>query len=149
MRFSKRKLHFLFLSFYVAARETENIKKQHGKMAKTPAKIVFFKGGHPKMRKRKKRIFSKNCLALFVSGREKIRAFSCTLSVLAKMFFWTKTMKTRKIYKNSGFSEACPKPKMTFLFGKGVVLIWVKKWVLLTVFLKSCVLLKAIFLSCF
>ena len=29
--------------------------------------------------------FAKNCLTLFVSGREK-NAFSCTLSVLAKIF---------------------------------------------------------------
>ena len=38
------------------------------------------------MRKMKKWTFSKNCLTLFVSGREKKRAFSCTLSVLAEIF---------------------------------------------------------------
>ena len=54
-------------------------------------------------------------------------------------FFWPKTVQTRKHYKNSGFSGNCPKPKMTLFFGKRCFLKWVKKWVLLTVFLKSCV----------
>ena len=72
----------------------------------------------------------------------KKRAFSCTLSVLAKIF-WPKTVQTRKHYKHSGFSGNNPKLKMTFFFEKGVFfLTLVKKWVLLTVFLKSCVLLK-------
>ena len=70
-------------------------------------------------------------------GRKK-RAFSCTLSVLAKGFFWTKTVQIRKNYKNSGFSGNCPKPKMTPFLWKRCFLTWVKKWVLLTVFLKSC-----------
>ena len=72
----------------------------------------------PKCEKSKKWIFSKNWLTLFVSGREKKRAFSCTLSVLAKNFFWPKTVQTRKNYKNSGFSGNCPKAKMTPFFGK-------------------------------
>ena len=74
------------------------------------------------MLKIKKWIFSKNCLTLFVSGREKKRAFSCTLSVLAKNSFWPKTVQTRKHYKNSGSSGNCPKPKMTPLFWEGVFL---------------------------
>ena len=57
-----------------------------------------------KCEKSKKWIFSKNCLTLFVSGREKKRAFSCTLSVLAKIFFWTKTMQ-------SGFQRKLQKKK--------------------------------------
>ena len=55
-----------------------------------------------------------------MSGREKNRAFSCTLSVLAKKFFGPKTVQTRKNYKNSGFSGNCPKAKMTPFFGKKV-----------------------------
>ena len=53
-------------------------------------KIGFFKVVIQKCEKAKKWIFSKNCLTLFVSRREKKRAFSCTLSVLAKTVFWTK-----------------------------------------------------------
>ena len=45
-------------------------------------KNCVFKGGYPNMRKMTKRIFSKNRLTPFVSGREKKREFSCTLSVL-------------------------------------------------------------------
>ena len=81
-----------------------------------------------KCEKLKKWIFGKNCLSLFVSGREKKRAFSCTLSVLAKMFFWTKTVQSRKHYK-----------KNDTIFGKRCFLTWLKKWVLLNVFVKSCV----------
>ena len=53
---------------------------------------------------------SKNCLTLFVTGREKIRAFSCTLSVLAP----------NVLDQNSEKKENCPKPKMTPFFEKGV-----------------------------
>ena len=66
------------------------------------------------------KMFSKNCLTSFVSGREKKNAISCTRSVLAKTFSGTKTVKTRKNYKNSGFSGNCPKPKMTLFFERGV-----------------------------
>ena len=59
--------------------------------AKKPYKNKFFKVVIQKCEKSKTWIFSENCLTLFVSGREKKRAFSCTLSVLAKNFFWTKT----------------------------------------------------------
>ena len=52
--------------------------------AKKPYKNRFFKVVMQKCEKSKKWIFCKNWLTLFVSGREKKRAFSCTLSVLAK-----------------------------------------------------------------
>ena len=80
-----------------------------------------------------------------VGKGEKQRAFSCTRSVLAKNFFWPKTVQTRKNYKKCGFSGNCPKAKMTPFFGKRCFLTWVKKWVLLIVFLKSCVFLKTLF----
>ena len=112
MRFSKRKLHFLFFLFYVGEIETKN-----GKDKKNPIKIGFFKVVIQKCEKSKKWIFSKNSLTLFVSGREKKTAFSCTLSVLAK-FFWTKTVQSKKHYKNRGFSGNCKKIKMTPFFGK-------------------------------
>ena len=60
---------------------------------KNPIKIGFFKVVMQKCEKSKKMdFFCKNWLTLFVSGREKKRAFSCTLSVLAKQFFWPKTV---------------------------------------------------------
>ena len=88
MRFSKRKLHFFFFClFYVGEIETEKRKTKKMEKAKKPYKNGFFKVVIQKCEKSKKWIFSKNCLTLFVSGREKICAFSCTLSVLAKNFF--------------------------------------------------------------
>ena len=51
------------------------------------------------MKNQKKLIFCKNWLTLFVSGREKKRAFSCTLSVLAKKFFGPKQCKPGKTIK--------------------------------------------------
>ena len=48
----------------------------------------------------------------------KKRAFSCTLSVLAKTCSGPKTVQTRKDNKSSGFNGKCPKPKMTPFFQK-------------------------------
>ena len=59
-------------------------------------------------------------------GRKK-RAFSCTLSVLAKNFFGPKQCKSGKTIKISGFSGNCPKPKMTPFLWKRCFLTWVKK----------------------
>ena len=143
MRFSKRKLHFfVFFLFYVGKIETEKRKKIKWKRPKNPIKIGFFKVVIQKCEKSKKWIFSKNWLTLFVSVREKkTRIFVHTICFGQICFFGPKTVQTRKNYKNSGFSGNCPKPKMTPFFGKGCFLTWVKKWVLLTVFFKSCVFL--------
>ena len=65
------------------------------------------------------------------------------------MFFWTKTVQSRKHYKNRGFSGNCKKAKMTSFFWKNLFLTWLKNWVLLTVFLKSCVSWKHYFYSAF
>ena len=93
MRFSKRKLHFLFFPFLCWKNRNRKKKKNKMEKAKKPYKDRFFlRWSSKNVKKQKKWIFSKNCLTLFVSGREKKRAFSCTLSVLAKKFFWTKTV---------------------------------------------------------
>ena len=64
--------------------------------------------------------FFKNCLTLFVSGREKNTHFRARY-LFGKKNFWPKTVQTRKHYKNCGFSGNCPKPKMTLFLEKGVV----------------------------
>ena len=93
--------------------------------AKKPYKNMFFKVVIQKCENQKKWIFSKNWLTLFVSGREKNAHFH--------------TIKT-------GVSvEIAKKQKWHLFFGKRCFLTWLKKWVLLTVFLKSCVLLKTLF----
>ena len=67
----------------------------------------------------KSKIFQKLPDTICVRKGEK-RAFSCTLSVLARKCFGPKTVQTRKHYNNSGFSGICPKPTRTPFFGKGV-----------------------------
>ena len=59
--------------------------------AKKPYKKQGFYGGQPKMWKIKKWTFSKNCLTLFVSGREKNAHFRAHYLFLPKVF-WTKTV---------------------------------------------------------
>ena len=50
MRFSKRKLHFLFFFFFMLENRNRKKKKnKKGKIAKNPIKIGFFEGGHAKM----------------------------------------------------------------------------------------------------
>ena len=121
MRFSKRMLHFFVFSFFMLETlETEKRKNMKMEKAKKPYKNRFFKVVMQKCENSKKWIFSKTRLTLFVSGREKKRAFSCTLSVLAKFFFWPKTVQTRKNYKNSGFSGKLPKSKNDTFFWKKV-----------------------------
>ena len=103
MRFSKRNCIF-FVFFMLETDKQKKGKQQIGKRQKN-YKIVFFEGGHSKMENERNGFFvCKNCLTLFVSGREKKRVFLCTLSPLAKNIIWTKTVTTRKNYKNSGFS---------------------------------------------
>ena len=91
MRFSKRKLHFLFFLFYVRKIETEKRKKRKWKRPRNPIKIGFFKVVIQKCEKAKKWIFSKNCLTLFVSGREKNAHFRAHY-LFWPNFFWTKTV---------------------------------------------------------
>ena len=145
--FEKKIAFFVFFFFMLENTNRKKKKKQKRENSKKPYKNrVFLRWSSKNVKNQKKWIFSKNCLTLFVSGREKKRAFSCTLSVLAKIFFWTKTVQSRKHYKNRGFSGNCQKAKMTPFFWKRCFLTWLKKWVLLTVFLKSCVFLKTLFL---
>ena len=58
MRFSKRKLHFLFLSFLCwRNRNRKKKNKQNGKKPKNPIKIGFFKVVIQKCEKSKKMDF--------------------------------------------------------------------------------------------
>ena len=149
MRFSKRKLHFLFFSFLCWRIETEKRKKKNkkGKIAKKTYKNRFFlKVVIQKCEKSKKWIFSKNCLTLFVSGRETKNAhFRCNYLFWPKFFFGPKQCKAESTIKIGVSAEIAKKAKMTPFFGKRCFLTWLKKWVLLC-FLKSCVFLKTLFL---
>ena len=83
--------------------------------------------------------FCKNCLTLFVSGREKKAHFRAHYLFWPKSFFGPKQCKPGKTIKIVVSAEIGQNTKMTPFFGKKCFLTWVKKWVLLTVFLKSCV----------
>ena len=73
---------FFVVVFLMLETEKQNQKKKtKWKRPKKPIKIVFFKGGHPKKRRTKKKI---NCLTLFVSGRAKNAHFH------AHYLFWPK-----------------------------------------------------------
>ena len=100
MRFSKRKLHFLFFFFYVGKKETEKRKNKKMEKAKKPYKNrVFLKVVIQKCEKAKKWIFSKNCLTLFVSGREKNARFRAHYLFWPKIFFGPKQCKSGKTIK--------------------------------------------------
>ena len=81
---------------------------------------VFLRWSSKNVKKQKEWIFSKNCLTLFVSGREKKRAFSCTLSVLAKIFFGPKQCKPGKTMKIVVSAEIAQNQKWHLFFEKGV-----------------------------
>ena len=115
----EKKFAVLFLSFYVGDRETEKRKHTKWKKAQNPIKRVFFKVVIQKWKIEKNGFFfRKNCLPRFVSGREKNAHFRAHYQFWQKSVFWSKTVKTWKNYKNSGFSGNCPKPEMTPFFSK-------------------------------
>ena len=60
MRISKNKVHFLFLSFVCWRNRNRKKKTKKMEKAKKNPKNRFFEGGHPKLRKIKKWIFSKH-----------------------------------------------------------------------------------------
>ena len=150
MRFSKRKLHFLFFPFLCwRPRNRKKKKKRKWKRPKKPYKNRFFKVVMQKCEKSKKWILCKNWLTLFVSGREKKNAhFRAHYLFWPKNFFGPKQCKPGKTIKIVVSAEIAQKQKWHLLFGR-CFLTWVKKWVLLTVFLKSCVFLKTLFYSVF
>ena len=80
--------------------------------AKKPYKNrLFWRWSSKIVKNPKKWIFSKNCLTLFVSGREKKRAFSCALSVWAKIFFGPKQCKAGKTIKRVVSTEIAQNQK--------------------------------------
>ena len=77
-------------------------------------------------------------------GRKK-RIFVATIC-FGQFFFGPKQCKAGKTKKIGVSAEIAQNQKWHLFFEKGVFLTWLKRWVLLTVFLKSCVFLKTLFL---
>ena len=144
MRFSKN-MHFCFCLFMLLQERPIENKMEKGQKNKN----CVFQVGIPKMRKMTKRTFCKNRLTPFVSGREKKREFSCTLSVLHTFWGAPKQWKPRKNNRNGGFSGNRPKPKMTPFFENKVFFGLGEKVVLLIVSLKTVFSLKHYFCSVF
>ena len=113
MRFSKRKLHFLFFLFYVGKIETEKRKKKKMEKAQKPYKNSFFlRWSSTNVKNQKKWIFSKNCLTLFVSGREiKNAHFRAHYLFWPKIFFGPKQCKSGKTIKIVVSAEIVKKQK--------------------------------------
>ena len=87
MRFSKRKLHFLFFLFYVGDLETEKRKKKKMEKAKKPYKNRFFKVVMQKCEKSKKKDFlQKLADTICVRKGEKTRIFVHTICFGQKFF---------------------------------------------------------------
>ena len=93
-------------------RQTDKSKKTRWKKAKK-IKRVFFRRFHQKMRKMEKCWFVAKIAKHNSAWKGEKTAFSCTLSVSARNFLGPRQPKTRKYYKNRGFSGNCLKPKMT------------------------------------
>ena len=133
MRFSKREFYFCFCLKRML--ETEKQKKEENRMEKGQNNYInrYFSGCHPKMDESEKIIFSKNCLTLFVSGREKNAHFR------AHYLFWpfgaqNSVGSTIKIV----VSEEIAQNQKWYRFLKKVFFDMGEKVFFLTVFWKLC-----------
>ena len=115
--------------------------KQNGKGQKTYKKQVFFGGGHPIMWKikRKKGFLAKIAWHYLCQEGRKNAHFRAHYPLWPKILFGPKQCKPGKTIKIVVSAEIAQNHKWHLFFEKGGFLTWVKKWVLLTVFLKSCV----------
>ena len=99
MRFSKRKLHFLFFPFLCWRPRNRKKKKKKMEKAKKPYKNRFFlRWSCKNVKNQKKWIFCKNWLTLFVSGREKkTRIFVHTICFGQKIFWAQNSVNQEKL----------------------------------------------------
>ena len=93
----EKKIAFVYFCFLCWRNRNRKIKTKW-KKAKKPYKNSFFKVVIQKCEKSKNWSFSKNCLTLFVSGREKNVHFRAHYLFWPKMF-WTQTVRTGKHYE--------------------------------------------------
>ena len=123
--FQKEISFFVFSFFYVGEIET---KKKKMEETKKTYKIEFFKVVIQICEKSKNGFLAKIVWHYLCQEGRKNAHFRCTLSVLAKIFFWTKTVQNKKHYQNRGFSGNCRKTIMTpFFLEKGVFFDMVEK----------------------
>ena len=118
-------------------------KKKKGKSKKTPIKIGFLWWSSKNVKNQKKMIFRKLADTMCVRKGKTTRIFVATIC-FGQDAFGPKQCKAGNTIKIGVSAEIAKKKKKkknkneTF-FWKKVFLTWLKRWVLLTVFLKSCV----------
>ena len=124
--FSKKNVHFLFLSFFMLEKEKEKLMKKMEKenFKKKNRKIVFFgRLWRTLVFFVKTSFFRKIGKHYLCSEGQKKCAFSLQLSVFGKWSFFWCPFKVTKHYKNRGFSRHGGKPKMALLVAR--VPFWV------------------------
>ena len=140
MRFLKRNcIFFVFVLFYVEERKTE--KRRNTKRKK--AKEVFLRWSS-KMWRMKNGFLAKCAWHYLCQEGRKNGIFVHTICFGQNV--WAQNNQTQEKYTNRGFSGNSQKPKMTPFCLKKVCLGMGEQVVLLTVFWKSCALLKTLFL---
>ena len=117
--FRKENCIFCFCLFYVGEIETEKRKTNKMEKAKQPYKNRVVWRWSSKMWKFPQNGFlAKIAWHYLCRAGRKTRIFVHTICFGQKLFL-TKTVQTRKNYKNSGFSGNCPKLKLHLFFEKG------------------------------
>ena len=107
--------------------------------AKKPYKIGFFKVVIQNVKNQKNGFLAKIAWHYLCQQGRKNAHFRAHYLFWPKCFFDLKQCKPGKTIKIVVSAEIAQNQKWHLFFEKGVFLIWVKKWVLLTVILKSCV----------
>ena len=95
----EKKIAFFVFSFFMLENRNRRKKKEEMEKAKNPIKIGFFKVVIQKCEKAQKMDFCKNCLTLFVSGREKNAHFRAHYLFWPHFIFGPKQCKSGKTIK--------------------------------------------------
>ena len=120
--FEKKIAFFVFFFFMLENRNRKKKKKQKRENSKKPYKNrVFWRWSCENVKNQKNWIFSKNCLTLFVSGRETKNAhFRCNYLFWPKFFFGPKQCKAENTIKIGVSAEIAKKQKWHLFWEKGV-----------------------------
>ena len=111
----EKKIAFFVLFFYVGEMETEKRQKRKWKRPKHPIKISFLRWSSKNVKNQKNRFLAKIAWHYLCQEGRKNAHFRAHYLFWPK-FFWTKTVQSRKHYKNRGFSGNCKKKQKWHLF---------------------------------
>ena len=138
--FLKENYIFSFCLFCCRNRNRKKKNKQNGKGQTNPIQIGILRWSSKNVRNPKVDFYQKLPDTICVRKGEKTRIFVLTICFGHKWFFGPKQCKPGNTTKIGVSAEIAQNQKWHLFFEKGVFFWhgW-KKWVLLTVFLKSCV----------